>query len=133
MSYRNCSRGLEHSLAIKRSPGWDRWCRQRQRRRAAQTLLAPEPDGTKGWLLLAEAAWGRLNLGTILVRPSRYSDDAIRQQLREHWLAGYVSALRDVKRERERMEEGSYEAAMPRISLQEASTISHSFNEEWNR
>lgn len=127
------SRGLAHSLAIKRSPGWDRWCRQRQRRRAAQALLAPEPDPTKGWLLLAELAWGRLNLGPSLVRSSRYSDEAIQQQLREHWLCGYVAALRDVKQERERMEEASYEDAMPRISVQEASTISHSFNEEWNR
>ncbi len=130
MTPRNCSRGPAHSSAIKRSPGWDRWCRERQRRRFDQALSVPEPDQTKGWLLLAEAAWGQLDIGTSLVRPSRYSDEAIRQQLREHWLAGYVSALRDVQRERQRMEEASYEAAMPRISPQEASAISHRFNEE---
>lgn len=130
MSNLKRSRGLAHSLAIKRAPGWDRYCRERQRRRFATSIPAPEPDQTKGWLLLAEAAWSQLELGTSLLRSSRYSDEAIQQQLREHWLAGYVAALRDVKQERERMEEASYEAAMPRISLQEVSAISHRFNEE---
>ena len=127
----NSSRGLAHSAAIKRSPGWDRWCRERQGRTRAR--FAPEPDPTKGWLLLAEAAWGRLDVGASLLRASRYDDAAIQQQLREHWLAGYVAALRDVKRERERMEEAAYEAAMPRISLQEAAAVSHQFHAEGAR
>lgn len=128
MSARYWSHGPAHSSAIKRSPGWDRWCRQRQSRLRARS--APEPDSTKGWLLLAEAAWGRLDIGPSLLRASRYDDAAIQQQLREHWLAGYVAALRDVKQERERMEEAAYEAAMPRISLQEAAAVSHKFHKE---
>jgi hypothetical protein len=131
MSEINWSRGQAHSSAIKRSPGWDRWCRERQSRLRARS--APQPDPAKGWLLLAEAAWGKLDIGAILIRASRYDDVAIQQQLREHWLAGYVAALRDVKRERERMEEAAYEAAMPQISLQEAAAVSHEFHKEANR
>ena len=77
---------------------------------------------------MAEAAWGKLNLAENLLRVSKYSDYAIQQQLREHWLAGYVTALRDVKHERERMEEASYEAAMPLLSRQDAREISHAFS-----
>lgn len=83
---------------------------------------------TKGWLELAQKAWGHLGIETALLRPSRYSDEAIRQQLREWWIAGYVHALRDVKRERERMEAASYEAALGSVTMQEAVAFSHRYD-----
>lgn len=128
------SRGLAHSRKIKYSPGWERYSRERQTplaRRAA--LYRHEPDMTQGWLLLAEAAWGMAipRLISHLLRPSRYSDEAIRQQLRDWYLAGYVRALLDVKRERERMEDASYIASMPTITAQEFATINSAFGHRY--
>lgn len=93
----------------------------------------PEPDDTRGWLLLAEKAWGRAvpRLIAHLLRPARYSDEAIREQLRQWYLAGYVQALRDVKRERERIEDASYQDAIGTVTLQEAETFSHRYDREW--
>src|SRR5690606_26745924 len=96
-------------------------------------LYPHEPDTTQGWLLLAEAAWGRAvpRLISHLLRLSRYSDEAIRQQLRDWYLAGYVQALRDVKRERERMEDASYIASMPTITAQEVAEINAAFGHRY--
>ena len=77
---------------------------------------------------MAEKAWGGLGIAEHLLRPARYSDSAIREQLREWWLAGYVRALRDVKRERERMEDASYQAALGTITKQELAAISHAYD-----
>lgn len=114
------SRGIKHSQAIKRSVRWDDWLANRK---AASRIR--EIDTTRGWLELAEKAWGDCGLGLKLVRVCKYSDDAIQQQLREHWKAGYVAALNDVKTERERQERNRYLESMPTISMQEAASISH--------
>jgi hypothetical protein len=127
MPFKNLSYGLAHSRAIKSSAGWARYSRERQTPLNRRHLLI-EPDMTKGWLLLAEKAWGNLGIQTALLRPSRYSDDAIRIQLREWWLAGYVKALKDVKTERERMEESSYQDSIGNVSMQEAVAFSHRYD-----
>ena len=123
----NISRGWKHSQAIKRSPRFDEW----QANRKPSTRLPMQADLTKGWFELAEKAWGNCNLGLKLLRISRYSDDAIQQQLCEHWKAGYIKALQDVKNEREKMERNRYVESMPNLSLQEAATISHLYDTDY--
>lgn len=121
------SRGLSHSRKIKASPLWDEYLRHRKPSAARRI---PQPDITKGWLLLAEKAWGHLDIAEHLMRPAQYSESAIREQLREWWIAGYVQALSDVKRERQRMEDASYQASLGTITTQELAAISHVYDRQ---
>lgn len=124
---RNISRGWRHSQAIKRSPRFDDW----QARRKPSARLPMQPDLMKGWLELAEKAWGDCDIGIKLLRADRYSDEAIQQQLCEHWKAGYVQALQDVKNEREKMERNRYVESLETMSMQEAATISHAYDNDF--
>ena len=85
----------------------------------------------KGWLELAEKAWGECDIGIKLLRLGRYSDEAIQQQLCDHWKAGYVQALQDVKNEREKMERNRYVESLGTMSMQEAATISHAYDNDF--
>jgi hypothetical protein len=90
--------------------------------------LPSQPDPAKGWLELAKKAWGGCDIGLKLLRIGRYSDEAIQQQLCDHWKAGYVKALQDVKDEREKTERNRYVESLGTMSKQEAATISHAYN-----
>lgn len=124
---RKISRGWKHSQAIKRSPRFDDW----QARRKPSARLPVQPDPMKGWLELAEKAWGDCDIGIKLLRVGRYSDEAIQQQLCQHWKAGYVQALQDVKNEREKMERNRYVESLEIMSMQEAATISHVYDNDF--
>jgi hypothetical protein len=124
---RRISRGWKHSQAIKRSPRFDDW----QARRKPSARLPIQPDLMKGWLELAEKAWGECDIGIKLLRVGRYSDEAIQQQLCQHWKAGYVQALQDVKNEREKMERNRYVESLETMSMQEAATISHAYDNDF--
>ena len=124
-AWANRSRGERHSQAIKRSPRWDAW--QANRGRCVRQDDG-EPDLTKGWLMLAKAAYGRCDVGNALVRATAYDPDRVSEQMREQWRAGYVQALQDVRRERERQERNRYVGSLPTISRQEAARISHAYD-----
>ncbi len=127
-SIASVSRGWKHSQAIKRSPRFDEW----QARRKPSSRLPIQPDPMKGWLELAEKAWGNSDIGMKLLRLGRYSDEAIQQQLCEHWKAGYVQALQDVKNEREKMERNRYVESLGTMSMQEAAMISHAYDKDFS-
>ena len=124
---RRISRGWKHSQSIKRSPRFDDW----QARRKPSARLPIQPDLMKGWLELAEKAWGECDIGIKLLRVGRYSDEAIQQQLCDHWKAGYVRALQDVKNEREKMERNRYVESLGTMSIQEAAMISHAYDNDF--
>jgi hypothetical protein len=126
INVRYVSRGWKHSQAIKRSPRFDDW----QARRKPSARLSIQPDLTKGWLELAEKAWGQCDIGLKFLRIGRYSDEAIQQQLCDHWKAGYVRALQDVKNEREKMERNRYVESLGTMSIQEAAMISHVYDND---
>ena len=54
--------------------------------------------------------------------------EEIEEQLKKSWKAGYVRALLDVKRERERIEAQKYRDALPKITIQELRRISHAYD-----
>lgn len=124
------SRGLAHSRKIKESPGWalhradiarlrgepppTQWSEAEQQAACAKAerrvgRRKPEPD-PKAWL-----------------KACGFDLSGIRAQLRAHYIAGYVQALRDAKREREKMERASYADAMKTATAQELATISHAY------
>ena len=127
-SIASVSRGWKHSQAIKRSPRFDEW----QARRKPSSRLPIQPDPMKGWLELAEKAWGNSDIGMKLLRLGRYSDEAIQQQLCEHWKAGYVQALQDVKNERDKMERNRYVESLGTMSMQDAAMISHAYDKDFS-
>lgn len=127
INLRYVSRGWKHSQAIKRSSRFDDY----QANRKPRLRLPSQPDPSKGWLELAKKAWGDCDIGLKLLRIGRYSDEAIQQQLCDHWKAGYVKALQDVKDEREKTERNRYVESLGTMSKQEAAMISHAYDNHY--
>ena len=120
------SRGLAHSLAIKRSPGFARY--QAERKAPPPTTFTPEEEREQAER--AAGSWRRKRKPDPMrfLEILGYDAARIRQKLSEYYRRGYVQALRDVKRERERMEVASYEAALGSVTMQEAVAFSHRYD-----
>ena len=113
----NCSCGPRHSAAVKRGIAKcrehytaEQWSALHRRAEKASRYV-----GMWGGMV---ALLGKLNVAIP-------SPEDIERELRQSYQRGYVQALRDVKREREKQEACRYYDAMPSISRQEAGTISH--------
>lgn len=119
------SRGLAHSLTIKRSPGWARYQAERKAMRPTTFTQEEDVQNTKR----AASSWSKKRKPDPMrfLELLGYDHTRIRQKLSEYYQRGYVAALRDVKRERERMEVASYQEAMPTLTFQEAKSFSNRY------
>jgi hypothetical protein len=115
----NVSRGERHSLAVRR--GIQRW----RERPSLREIIAAEQKANRA------AINARIWRGMVALLEKTSvpipTPDEIEAQLKKSWKAGYVRALLDVKRERERMEAQRYRDALPKITTQELRRISHAY------
>ena len=125
------SRGIEHSRKIKSSPRFHEYQIERKQR-----LAEPPPTNWTHEENEAAKAKADKRVRRRVLKPDPqawlkacgFDLSGISRQLREYYVLGYVQALRDIKREREKAERGSYVAAMPRLTKQELATISHAWS-----
>jgi hypothetical protein len=118
---RRHSCGRAHSIAVKR--GMKKWREHyTDEQWRAIHFRAKKAARYVGMWRGMVALLGKLNV------PIPSPDD-IERELRTSYQRGYVQALRDVKREREKQEAQSYAEAMNTISFQEACKISHVYEQ----
>lgn len=111
------SRGARHSAAVRR--GIAAYREPAHIATAAERRADAASRNARIWRGMV-ALLGR-------VRVPIPTPDEIETQLKQSWRDGYVRALRDVQRERERLEAQRYYDALPQITNQEARTISHAY------
>ena len=124
------SRGQAHSRAIKESPGWARHQSELAAKRAEPppTKWTPEENAAAQTKAAKSAGRRKLKPDPIAyLAACNFDLSGIRAQLRDAYCRGYVQALRDTKRERERMERASYVEAMPVASVQDLAEMSHAY------
>lgn len=111
--------GHRHSVAVKK--GIERSLISIPEREMIQMDMQAKRASTRAkvWQGMI-ALLGKAEIGRCIPDP-----DAIEQQLKNAWQAGYVAALRDVSKERQRMERARNYDAFPIMSMQEAEKISH--------
>lgn len=112
---KNRSQGARHSAAVKRGM---------MRYREPFTAVASAEQRANQAARNARIWRGMVALLSKVNMPIPTPDD-VEKQLKHSWKAGYIQALRDVRRERERMEAHQYLDALPQITIQEARKISH--------
>lgn len=122
MNTRIVSKGARHSAAVKRGIERasimiaERELIEIDRRGEAAALRARV---WRGMLALL----GKAEIGRCIPDP-----DAIEAQLKAAFRSGYIKALRDVSRERQRMERARSYDALPRITMQEAAQVYHAYD-----
>lgn len=117
----NRSRGIAHSLAVKRGQ-----MRLRETPFSAVVARRVDRDASRaarnvGVFRAMLALLGKVNVP--IPDPQE-----IERELRAAFKRGYVQALRDVKHEREKQDAQSYHEAMPVAAMQDARQISHAYN-----
>lgn len=120
------SRGEEHSRKIKQSAGWARYQAELAQRRMQPPPTAwSEAEHTQA-TARAELAANRRKLTpspAAFLMACNFDLSGIRKQLKKAFRDGYVRALLDVKRERERMERAAYFDSLPRTTPQDMAEI----------
>ena len=128
-AFHRLSRGHAHSQKIKQSAGWARYCAERAGIPRTK-WTRPEDHIAKQKARIAMREEKLRPQREALVAALRMDFDGGRAQISEAFQSGYIRALKDVKREREKHEAASYQAALGTISKQELTRISHAYDRD---